>query len=185
MDKDGTPISSAELEYFNSPSKGRLNFRSVVEDIILYIKEQPDRKYQVVVGTDSAASTETDFVTAVVVRRIGAGGRYFWQRSGSRRFYQQLDKQRIHFEVERSINIALAISQKLKEHFKETPPINQKGISFSYHFMIEFEVHIDVGENGPTKEMIKEVVGMVTGMGFNAKTKPESFAASAVADRHT
>ena len=32
--------------------------------------------------------------------------------------------------------------------------------------------------------MIKEVVGMVTGNGFTAKTKPYSFGASTVADKH-
>jgi len=33
--------------------------------------------------------------------------------------------------------------------------------------------------------MIKEVVGMVRGSGYNAKTKPDAYGASAVADRHT
>jgi predicted RNase H-related nuclease YkuK (DUF458 family) len=32
--------------------------------------------------------------------------------------------------------------------------------------------------------MIREVVGMVVGNGYTAKTKPESFAASSVADKH-
>jgi len=42
-----------------------------------------------------------------------------------------------------------------------------------------------VGEVGPTREMIKEVVGMVTGSGFVAKTKPEAYGAAVVADKHT
>ena len=47
------------------------------------------------------------------------------------------------------------------------------------------EIHIDVGEQGPTREMIKEVVGMVNGNGFEARTKPEAFGACCVADKHT
>ena len=47
------------------------------------------------------------------------------------------------------------------------------------------EIHIDVGEHGDTRDMIKEVVGMVTGNGFVAKTKPEAYGASYVADKHT
>jgi predicted RNase H-related nuclease YkuK (DUF458 family) len=47
------------------------------------------------------------------------------------------------------------------------------------------EIHVDVGEHGATREMIKEVVGMVTGNGFVAKTKPDAYAASYVADKHT
>ena len=48
----------------------------------------------------------------------------------------------------------------------------------------DFEIHIDVGPLGPTREMIREVVGMVNGNGFTAKTKPESWGASSVADKH-
>ena len=49
----------------------------------------------------------------------------------------------------------------------------------------ELEIHIDVGRSGETRDMIKEVVGMVTGNGYTAKTKPDSYGASKVADKHT
>jgi predicted RNase H-related nuclease YkuK (DUF458 family) len=42
-----------------------------------------------------------------------------------------------------------------------------------------------VGPVGKTRDMIKEVVGMVNGNGFVAKTKPDSWGASSVADKHT
>ncbi|MDD5567564.1 MAG: ribonuclease H-like YkuK family protein, partial [Patescibacteria group bacterium] len=48
----------------------------------------------------------------------------------------------------------------------------------------QIEIHVDIGNNGPTRELIKEIVGMVVGNGFEVKTKPEAFAASKVADRH-
>lgn len=48
----------------------------------------------------------------------------------------------------------------------------------------DFEIHVDVGENGATKTMIQELVGMIRANNFEAKTKPESYAASKVADRH-
>ncbi|HAA34763.1 MAG TPA: hypothetical protein DCD97_05580, partial [Firmicutes bacterium] len=40
-------------------------------------------------------------------------------------------------------------------------------------------------EAGDTKELIREVVGMVIGSGFDARIKPESYGASKVADRYT
>ena len=49
----------------------------------------------------------------------------------------------------------------------------------------QVEIHIDVGTVGETRDMIKEVVGMVNGNGYTAKTKPLSFGATNVADRHT
>ena len=33
--------------------------------------------------------------------------------------------------------------------------------------------------------LVKEIVGMVNGFGFLARTKPESYAASKVADKYT
>jgi len=47
------------------------------------------------------------------------------------------------------------------------------------------EIHLDVGRSGETRELIREVVGMVAGSGFDAKIKPESYGASSVADKHT
>ena len=49
----------------------------------------------------------------------------------------------------------------------------------------DVEIHVDIGSIGETKEMINEVVGMVRSSGFLVKTKPYSYGASKVADRHT
>jgi uncharacterized protein len=48
----------------------------------------------------------------------------------------------------------------------------------------DFEIHVDVGENGETRVMLQELVGMIRANNFEARTKPESYAASKVADRH-
>jgi predicted RNase H-related nuclease YkuK (DUF458 family) len=47
------------------------------------------------------------------------------------------------------------------------------------------EIHLDIGKQGRTKEIIREVVGMVVGSGFGARIKPESYGAFKVADRYT
>ena len=49
----------------------------------------------------------------------------------------------------------------------------------------KIEIHIDVGSNGPTRHLIRELVGMIESFGFIACVKPESFGASRVAHRHT
>jgi predicted RNase H-related nuclease YkuK (DUF458 family) len=41
-----------------------------------------------------------------------------------------------------------------------------------------------VGENGDTKQMVQELVGMIRANNFEVRTKPNSYAASSVADRH-
>ena len=43
---------------------------------------------------------------------------------------------------------------------------------------------MDVGMNGPTKDLIREISGFVRAYGFIVCIKPESYAASSVADRY-
>lgn len=128
------------------------------------------RKYKVIIGTDSQASPDktADFVTAVVVHRIGNGGRYFWRRIELGKFYTLRD--RLIREVIISLEIAQEILKKLKA---------EKAPEF------DFEIHADIGEEGASKAMIQEVASMIRSYNFNAKMKPESYAASKVADRHT
>ncbi|RJQ13596.1 hypothetical protein C4553_02870 [Candidatus Parcubacteria bacterium] len=179
-------ISATEMEYFNSPTLGRISFENLVQEIVRYIGEDPKQQYQVVVGTDSPGTAMADFVTAIVVRKIGHGGRYWWHRSEPKKFYQRFTRERIYLEVSRSINVALLLTERLKKHLEISQIVKKEGeVSVSYHLSIAFEVHVDLGENGATKDMIKEVLGMVRGYGFDAKTKPESYGASAIADRHT
>ena len=65
---------------------------------------------------------------------------------------------------------------------RELVPLLREAVSPGKY---DFEIHIDVGPLGPTRDMIKEVTGMVAGNGFTAKTKPDSWGASSVADKHT
>ena len=46
------------------------------------------------------------------------------------------------------------------------------------------EIHVDIGPNGETRAMISEIVGMIRANGFKVATKPASWGASHVADRH-
>lgn len=152
---------------FNSPTKGKLNLKRVIKELLCFVSEEPNRKYKLVIGTDSSGRGQrTDFVTALVVHRIGRGGRYFWKRIYDKKFATL--RERVYKEVALSLELA----QKLLKNF-EPEELKQN-----------LEIHVDVGQNGQTREMIKEVVGMVRGSGFNCKTKPESYGASSVADKH-
>ena len=46
-------------------------------------------------------------------------------------------------------------------------------------------IHVDAGnsDKGKTKALIPELVGWIRASGYDAKTKPESFVASTIADR--
>ncbi|PIP57634.1 hypothetical protein COX03_02020 [Candidatus Woesebacteria bacterium CG22_combo_CG10-13_8_21_14_all_39_10] len=159
---------------FNSPTKGSLTVEEVINDVANFVKDEPGNYYRLVIGTDSQTKStggkpEIDFVTAVVVHRKGRGARYFWKKEKKDKIPMLRDK--IYTETLLSLSCA-----------QELVPLLRKAVSPAKY---DFEIHIDVGPIGPTRDMIKEVVGMVTGNGFVAKTKPEAWGASSVADKHT
>jgi predicted RNase H-related nuclease YkuK (DUF458 family) len=159
--------------HYKSPSYGLLSPKRMIEKISDFVEEDRHSFYSLIIGTDSQTKhinshSEIDYVTAIVIYRKGKGGRYFWRRV--RRHKIPVLRDKIYTET----LISLEIAEKI------VPKIRQKISPAKY----DLEIHIDVGALGPTRTMIKEVVGMVNGNGFTAKTKPDSWGASSVADKH-
>ncbi len=154
---------------FNSSFGLKLNVPDVVGEIIRFIKDEPKRSYKVIIGTDSeqVGERDADFVTAVVVHRLGNGGRYFWRRLELGKFYNLRDR------IIREVMLSLEVAQQVLGELKKEPSVSNW----------DFEIHADIGENGATKVLIQEVVGMIRANNFAVKTKPESYAATKVADR--
>lgn len=164
----------AKNENFVSPTKGEVSVPKMITEISNFVGEEPGGFYRLVIGTDSQTKhvngqAEIDFVTAVVVHRQGRGARYFWRKD--KVHMKPILRDKIYRETLMSLDCAQTLVPELR-----------RAISPAKY---DFEIHIDVGPIGPTRDMIKEVVGMVTGNGFVAKTKPESWGASSVADKHT
>ncbi len=148
-----------------------MSFSEVIDEIVGMMQSDQRSEYEIVVGTDSHAPSgdhEIDFVSAIVVHRVGKGGRYFWKRVTEDGIYTLRDK--IYKEAFLSFELAKDLMKKLEE---ET--------LLDYNL----EIHVDVGQHGKTKEIIDEVVGMIIGSGFEVRTKPDSYGASTVADKHT
>jgi len=158
---------------FRSPTEGKMNLAKVAKTVSRFISQDAQSKYRLIVGTDSDGLKEADFVTAIIVYRVGHGGRYFWTKTKNGGVVYHNLRDRIYKEVDLSLRTAQNILDQLGSSPKSNEDLNY-----------DFQIHIDVGQKGPTRDMIKEVVGMVRGNGFEAKIKPESFAASNVADRY-
>lgn len=164
-------MTDHHIDAFKSPTFGSLDLGGVVDCALTFIKNENNSHFRIVVGTDSELTTKDSahFVSAVVVHHVGHGGIYFWGQA-SRDGIKDL-RQRMYEEATYSLTLA----QRLIEEFKiRNLPLEKF-----------FEIHVDVGEGGETKVMINEIVGMIKGSGFECKTKPDSYAASNVADRHT
>jgi len=161
-------------ERYISPSKGELSVAEVVNEIKDFVNAGPDSSYLVVIGSDSQAKhvnnhSEIDFVTAIIVHRQGKGARYFYRKEKSN--MAPILRAKIYTETQMSLEAA-----------NQFAPLLRQAINPAKY---DLEIHVDVGPFGPTREMIKEVTGMVQGNGYKAKTKPESWGASTVADKHT
>jgi uncharacterized protein len=160
-------------EYFITSTGLRITLPEVVSEILEFMSSEPRYEYKITVGTDSELfpTKNADFVSAIVVHRVGNGGRYFWHGAEFGPFHTLRD--RIIREVLTSLDLGKELLSKLRElTTDETFP------------KWSFEIHADIGENGPTNVMIQEVVGMIRAHNFDAVTKPYSYAATNVADRH-
>jgi len=159
---------------YYSPSIGQLTVGKVISEIGDFVDHEPGNYYSLVIGTDSQTrringKAEIDYVTAIVIYRRGRGARYFWRKE--KKIQKPILRDKIYTETLMSLDVAQNIVPEIR-----------KVISPAKY---DLEIHIDVGPLGPTRDMIREVVGMVTGNGFVAKTKPDSWGASSVADKHT
>lgn len=154
--------------HFISPTKGKMHFEAMMKDILHYITGLPSSSYKIIIGSDSQVQNDTCFITAVVVHRLGKGARYFYQKRVQRKINSL--RQKLFYETALSLELGGRITKYFADNGLADLPV---------------EIHIDAGENGKTRDLIKEVVGMVTGSGFDAKVKPDAYGASSVADKHT
>lgn len=153
---------------WETPSRGDFDFYGMVGKIVDYIHEDQGSRYQIVVGTDSQTFPTvnlTRYVTAVIVRRMGKGAQYYINKRNEPRVASVRQK------VWREVVLTYETLTKLRGDGR------LRGI--------EIVPHVDVGENGLTKDLIREVIGVFIGEECDVCIKPYSYAASSVADRHS
>jgi len=172
--------------HFFNPTKGKLTLEEVIEEMRNYMKEKPDMFYDIIVGCDSSSSNEPHFPVAVAILRVGEGGRFFLKKikyssSFNKKFVNW--RNRILQEVLLSCDLALLFKERFNQKMNEEieKEVFEKG---KPRYQIRY-IHADIGENGQTKEMIKELTSLIRSNGFEPKIKPESFIASSVANKYS
>ncbi|MBI2327054.1 ribonuclease H-like YkuK family protein [Candidatus Curtissbacteria bacterium] len=198
-------------ESFNSPTYGHLDWEDALCQMVKFVGSDVMGSYEVIIGTDSEAQNGTvDFVSAVIVHKKGKGGIYFWGRQKVENLHSL--RQRIWQEALISLSVAEKLvsdfaniglfdgsthSINTQVFDSEVPQTrggrtewNRSTTSLTINpeqrrrADLNLEIHVDIGPNGPTREMISEIVGMIRANGFKVATKPASWGASHVADRH-
>lgn len=165
---------SIEFLKFNNPTLGSLLFAQVLEETVKFMSSDPGSVYSVMIGSDSNGNPELDLVSVIAVHRVGHGGRYFWCRQ-TRKKIKTL-RQKIHAEVMASLDLASLFLPAFRKELQKIENITE--------MPFDFKIHVDVGMKGETRDLVHEVTGMVRGYGYEVLVKPESAAATTVADRH-
>lgn len=174
----GNTLMFDENTLFRSLSKGCLNFDQLFDEIIAFIKCDPDSTYRISVGTDSQVASKTVFVSCVHIHRIGKGAIGFLHKHIMERPVINL-REKIYLETCASLQLAYMFDEGKLSRIYET--VGYRGKSKG----VDFEFHIDVGTRGQTKALINEMIGMVKGISFVPKIKPDSYCASCFADKYT
>ena len=146
-----------------------MTFDDVIETLVSEMANGSRDRYALLIGTDSSTSdNHLDLVSAIVLHKIGLGGRYFWTRIREKRAPS------LRFQIWREAWLSFELAQDV-----------MRALADRSLLQVNLEIHVDIGENGRTKELIDEVVGMIIGNGMAVRIKPHAYAASAVADKHT
>lgn len=134
-----------------------------IPDLIAAVQELLRGDREVIhVGSDSQHYGQaTHYVTVVAVVDPGQGGHVLYQRTSIPRAQSLAHK--LFLEAELSIDAAMALSR-----------------SFAHDIV----VHVDANEDlrHMSSQYVRALAGMVLGHGFQVRVKPDSWAATHVAD---
>lgn len=153
---------------FINPTNGKMTKNEIYQFIVDKIKDNQITKqhdYSIIVGTDSQNFYKTKMVLVICLIDRGHGGRYFYHIDWLNKIKDVNTK--IYAETEKSLEIARELNAYLHDN----------------NVRADVEVHVDIGRNGKTKDLIQGILGRVTAEGFKAKIKDESWVASTIADK--
>ena len=157
-----------------SPTNGRVS----MDDIASIIRQKVldgHGEFNVMIGTDSQNFDQTKMVMVIALHNVGHGGIFFYEVSRVRRIVNVMEK--LFFETTLSLQCAGQLMEAF-ERLKETT-------GFDYEKSLNFSIHVDAGYNGPSCQVIPEVVGWIRACGYNAVVKPESYAACSIANKYS
>ncbi len=157
-----------------SPTYGECDMERVVRIITDYIRlrEKESEGFNLIVGTDSQNYDNTKVVVVIAVQNIGHGGIFFYE---IRRIKKIKDiRRKLLYET----NISLLYADRLLSVLERCR--DQEEFKWD---KVNFCVHIDAGMNGKTRQLVPELVAWVKATGYDCRIKPDSFAASSIADK--
>jgi len=138
------------------------------EDILKDVSDSIEHGARIFVGADSVKEQkDCTFVVTVCIYNPGAGGRYYFNRfKQPTKTFPSL-RARIFQEAAEAIETTLAILDALP------------------HAPVEIHLDVNRDKKHATGTFSEQVVGYARSIGVDCKIKPDSWASSDIADKHT
>ena len=160
---------------FYTGSNQEIDFTTIPDAIKAFYDKNIEytQDISILIGTDSQNFDITKCVSVICVVAKGHGGIFFYEISRIPIIHDV--RRKLHVETNDSLNLATRLVDILESDPKYEDLFLNCPIS----------IHVDAGnsEKGKTKMLIPELVGWIKACGYEAKTKPDSFVASTIADR--
>jgi len=164
-----------------------IEFEKIPDAFLEYYKRNKfyEAPFSIVIGTDSQNNSdrrrETKICTAICMLCQGHGGIFFH----SSEYIPLITsiRQKLHEETARSLNVADKLLDMITTEKKYEDMYYSSKFSLNIDAGYEDSIYRQPRTHSGTEALIPELVAWVNAMGYEAHVKPESVAASSVADR--
>lgn len=112
----------------------------------------------------------------IAVHRRGKGGIFFYKTT----YFEKIKSIRLKLttETQLSLELADAFLKEMEDEF------DRSGFFYAEE-NITYTIHVDAGHDGKTNALIPEITAWVKANGYNVTVKPESYAASSIANKYS
>lgn len=160
-------------EMFTSQTYGKIALKDIPSKIENYYNKMKhyDSVFRLIIGTESQNFNHTKMVNVIAIVCEGHGGIFFYKVTHKDLIRDVRSK--LHEETNESLDIAMTLTEIIENDYPEL----MENMLFS--------IHIDAGKSdkGKTKELVPELVGWIRACGYDCEVKPDSYAASSIADK--
>jgi predicted RNase H-related nuclease YkuK (DUF458 family) len=169
---------------FQNMTESRLTLDDVFARILRFLSQDRKASYHFMIGTDSQVHRGyTKFVTGIIIHRLGKGA---WACYGTVVVPREL------VSVKEKLSMETALSQQVAAYFSDEAIGRMEEVLLPYVLQgasLDLFIDIDAGTEpivNRTSLYVQEMVQRVEAMGrYCPRVKPDAYAASAYANRHT
>lgn len=156
-----------------SPTHGEVSMQTIASIIAQKTVQAEPGEFELVIGTDSQNFDKTKIVVVISLYHVGHGGIFFYDIQHVHRINNV--GQKLLFETRLSLECVTAL-------VAEFEALKQSG-AYDYEKHLTLAIHVNAGENGPSRQVIPQVVSWIASCGYQAVVKRDSFAACSIANK--